>query len=332
MNKTIQTDVIIKGDSLEILKNMPDGTIHCCVTSPPYYGLRDYGVDGQIGREATPKEYIARLAAVFHEVYRVLRSDGTFWLNISDTYCCSEKINGCKRKDMLGIPWTLALALRDDGWYLRSDVIWEKANPMPESVGDRCTRCYEHVFQLAKSKRYYYDKAAISEPIAPATIKRMRGGRSAVHKYANGIPGQFPQAINQPRTAADISAIPEYRNKRDVWHINTASYSGAHFAVFPPKLAETCILAGCPEGGIVLDPFFGSGTTGLVSKQNGRRYIGIDISSEYCTLAEKRISSLAAGSTENAGEDKTARFTVYETKRHTRRNTARRRQKKEAVI
>lgn len=310
MSKTIQTDVIITGDSLEILKNMPDGSVHCCVTSPPYYNLRDYGAEGQIGREATPKEYITRLVEVFREVYRVLKTDGTFWLNISDTYGSADRKIGCKSKDMLGIPWTLALALRDDGWYLRSDVIWEKANPMPESVRDRCTRCYEHVFQLAKSKKYYYDNMAIAEPIAPGTVRRMRAGRSAVHKYAAGIPGQSLQAINQPRVAADIpdKLIPKYRNKRDVWHINTASYSGSHFAVFPPKLAETCVISACPAGGIVLDPFFGSGTTGLVSKQNGRHYIGIDISPEYCALAKKRIDTQARNRTDKAAEDKNARL------------------------
>jgi len=289
----MQTDMIHTGDSLSILKTLPSESIHCCVTSPPYYALRDYEAEGQIGLEATPEEYIGKLVEVFHEVYRVLKPDGTFWLNISDTYCKNVK-QGCKMKDMLGIPWRLALALRDDGWYLRSDVIWEKTNAMPEGVKDRCTRCYEHVFQLTKSKRYYYDQLAIAEPTAPETIKRMRRGCSGTHKYADGIPGQQMQSINQPKKAGDITEaqIPTYRNKRDVWRISTSSYSGAHFAVFPPKLAETCILAGCPIGGTVLDPFFGSGTTGVVARQNDRYFVGIEINSEYCKLAEARIMAV----------------------------------------
>jgi DNA modification methylase len=288
----IQNDVILTGDSLSVLKTLPDNSIHCCVTSPPYYALRDYEADGQIGRESTPEEYIRRLTLVFHEVHRVLRPDGVFWLNISDTYCDSAK-QGFKVKDMLGIPWRLALALRHDGWYLRSNVIWAKANPMPESVKDRCSRCYEHVFQLTKSKYYYFDHKAIAEPIAPETAKRLRGGRGSAHKYAEGIPGQPVQSINLPREAGSIpeDKIPTHRNKRDVWQINTGAYSGAHFAVFPPKLAETCILAGCPVGGVVLDPFFGSGTTGVAAVRSGRHFIGIDINPEYCALAKERIDA-----------------------------------------
>lgn len=289
---TVPIDTILLGDSLVVLKTIPSGSIHCCVTSPPYYALRDYEAEGQIGREATPEEYIERLVAVFSEVKRVLRPDGTFWLNIADTYCKHPQ-QGAKRKDMLGIPWRLALALRNDCWYLRSNVIWEKGNAMPESVTDRCSRSYEHVFQLSKSKRYYFDRAAIAEPIAPATLVRMRSGRGGSRKYAEHVPGQSVQGINRPRKAGDISEaeLPTRRNKRDVWHINTSSYSGAHFAAFPPQLAETCILAGCPVGGIVLDPFFGSGTTGLAAKQNGRHYIGVEINPEYCQLAEERIAA-----------------------------------------
>jgi DNA modification methylase len=264
------------------------------VTSPPYYTLRDYETEGQIGREDTPDEYINRLVEVFREVYRVLRPDGTLWLNISDTFCNSPR-QGSKVKDLLGIPWRLALALRNDGWYLRSDIIWVKGNAMPTSAKDRCTRCYEHVFQLAKSRSYYYDHAAIAEPVAPTTIARMKRGRVGLHKYSAGIPGQKAQTINKPRKSGSIpeDMIPTRRNKRDVWYINTARYSGAHYAAFPPKLAETCILAGCPVGGVVLDPFFGSGTTGLAAKRSGRRYIGIDINPEYCALAKERISKEA---------------------------------------
>ena len=311
----IQLDTIYIGDCLEVLKTLPDESIHCCVTSPPYYALRDYGMEEQIGREATPKEYISRLTEVFTEVRRVLRSDGTLWLNIADTYCgtgskgtyrdprnpsgrngqafaLNSRVSGCKQKDLIGIPWMLAFALRSDGWYLRSAIIWQKDNPMPESVRDRPSRCYENVFLLTKSKSYYYDAAAIAEPIAPTTAARYRGGRSAGHKYDGEVPGQGKvQGINRARTGGyyDEALMPTTRNKRDVWHINTVPYKGGHFAAFPPKLAETCILAGCPKGGIVLDPFFGSGTTGLAAKSLDRHYIGIELNYDYCTLARARI-------------------------------------------
>jgi DNA modification methylase len=310
----METDIILHGDSAEIIKTLSPESVHCCVTSPPYYGLRDYGIHGQIGREETPERYIERLAAIFREVWRVLRPDGTLWVNIADTYCgtgskgdhCDPKnpkgrtgqqvsINhtapGCKHKDLIGIPWLLAFTLRGEGWYLRNAVIWEKGNAMPESVSDRLTRSYEYVFLLTKSKRYYYDAAAIAEPTALTSIKRLKGGRGQ-HKYAESIPGQKVQSINSPRAAGSIhdALIPVFRNKRDVWRINTAPYGGAHFAAFPPKLAETCILAGCPPGGTVLDPFFGSGTAGLAAKQTGRRYIGIDINADYCRLAYERIN------------------------------------------
>lgn len=293
---TYMTDTVLNGDSLEVLSSLPDESIHCCVTSPPYYALRDYGADGQIGQEDTPEEYIQRLVEVFSEVKRVLRPDGTLWLNIADTYCKSVK-QGAKQKDMLGIPWRLALVLRQDGWYLRSNIIWEKANPMPESVTDRCTRSYEHIFQLSKSKHYYFDKDAIAEPVKDSTLQRLHGGCSGNGKYSQGVPGQTVQTICRPRKAGDIpdEALPTHRNKRDVWHINTGAYSGKHFAVFPVKLAETCILAGCPEGGIVLDPFFGSGTTGLAAKRNKRHYLGIEINPDYCQLAEERIAADGRG-------------------------------------
>lgn len=311
----LQTDLIYNMDCLDALRSLPDDTLHCCVTSPPYYGLRDYGVDGQIGREPTPEEYISRLVAVFRELRRVLRPDGTFWLNISDTYCgtgskggyadpkypegrtgqgvsVAQRVQGCKPKDLIGIPWLMAFALRADGWYLRNDIIWEKGNPMPESVRDRCSRSYEHVFLLTKSKKYHFDSAAIAEPIAAATAARMKAGRGAFQKYADTIPGQNNvQALNKPRAAGtyDDTNIPPLRNKRDIWRINTVPYSGAHFAAFPPKLAETCILAGCPENGIVIDPFFGSGTTGFAAKRLNRRYIGVELNPEYCVLARERI-------------------------------------------
>ena len=205
------------------------------------------------------------------------------------------KVEGCKAKDMIGIPWLLAFALRADGWYLRSDIIWMKANPMPESTKDRPSRCYEHIFLLSKSRRYYYDAAAIAEPVAETTVRRMKGARSTATKHGSGIPGQQNiQKINLPRAAGTYTDadIPQLRNKRDVWQINTVPYRGGHFAAFPPKLAETCLLAGCPPEGVVLDPFLGSGTTAAVARQLGRHYIGIELNPDYCKLAEKRIGGV----------------------------------------
>ena len=286
----MKTDVIINREALYALRELPSESVNCCVTSPPYYGLRDYGLDAQIGREDTPEQYIDRLVEVFRELRRVLKDDGTFWLNIADTYCGTGMKAGCKQKDLIGIPWLLAFALRSDGWYLRSDIIWMKENPMPESCRDRPSRCYEHIFLLSKSRRYYYDAAAIAEPVAESTPARMRRGFGAGIKYSADIPGQKHQRINDHRPDGyAASEIPQLRNKRDVWQINTVPYRGGHFAAFPPKLAETCLLAGCPPGGVVLDPFLGSGTTAAVAKQLGRHYIGIELNPEYCTLAQKRI-------------------------------------------
>ena len=311
----IQLDKIYIGDCLEVLKILPDESVHCCVTSPPYYALRDYGMEEQIGREATPKEYISRLTEVFTEVRRVLRSDGTLWLNIADTYAgkgnqgdfvdpknpngrngqsvaLNYKVEGCKPKDMIGIPWMLAFALRDSGWYLRNDIIWMKENPMPESCKDRCSRCYEHIFLLSKSRKYFFDAKAISEPIAPATAERLKRGMKGGNKYGKPVPGQpQTQTINRPRAHGEItdSMINPMRNKRDVWVVNTVPFKGGHYAAYPPKLVEPCLLAGCPEGGIVLDPFFGSGTTGMVAKQLNRHYIGIELNPEYAELAKARI-------------------------------------------
>lgn len=308
-------DTIYCGDSLQVLQGLPENSVHCCVTSPPYYGLRDYGEAGQIGREATPEEYIDRLTAVFREVRRVLRPDGTCWVNIADTYCgtgskaghadpknpqgrngqqvaVNHRAPGCKPKDLIGIPWLLAFSLRNDGWYLRSSIIWHKANPMPESTRDRPTRCYENVFLLTKSKKYFYDWQAVAEPIAPTTAARYKSGRSEKQKYAEEVPGQGKvQGINKGRARGAVKdeIILPIRSRRDVWQINTVPYSGGHFAAFPPKLAETCILAGCPIGGVVLDPFLGSGTTAAVAKQLSRYYIGIEISPDYCALAKERI-------------------------------------------
>ena len=318
----MKTDVIINRDALCALQELPSESVHCCVTSPPYFALRDYGLDAQIGQEDTPEQYIDRLTAVFSELYRVLRKDGTLWLNIADTYCGTgnkggyadpknpkgrtgqriarnSRVTGCKQKDLIGIPWLLAFSLREQGWYLRSDIIWQKQNPMPESCKDRPTRCYEHIFLLSKEKKYYYDAAAIAEPLAPTTAERYRRARSTNSKYTQEIPGQGKvQGLNRPRDGGyyDDALMPTTRNKRDVWLINTVPYKGAHFAAFPPKLAETCILAGCPKGGIVIDPFFGSGTTGFAAKSLDRHYIGIELNAEYCALARVRIGGAGLSS------------------------------------
>ena len=204
----------------------------------------------------------------------------------------NNKVEGCKPKDMIGIPWMLAFALRDTGWYLRNDIIWMKDNPMPESVKDRCARCYEHIFLFSKSKKYFFDYKAISEPIAPATAERLKRGMKGGNKYGKPVPGQpQPQSINRPREHGEIKDcdIDPLRNKRDVWKINTVPFKGGHYAAYPPKLVETCLLAGCPEGGIVLDPFMGSGTTGMVASQMGRHFVGIELNPEYTELAYKRI-------------------------------------------
>ena len=311
----MELDTIFCGNALDVLRTLPDNFVHCCITSPPYYALRDYGAEGQIGREDTPAQYVARLTEVFSEVRRVLRPNGTLWLNIADTYAgkgnqgdsvdpkypngrtgqtvaINRKVEGCKAKDMIGIPWMLAFALRDRGWYLRSDIIWQKANPMPESCKDRPSRCYEHIFLMAKSRKYYFNAEAIAEPVTESTPMRMRR-KFGKNKYSAGIPGQTHQHLNdyRPNGYAEED-IPLLRNKRDVWQINSVPYKGAHFAAYPPKLVETCLLAGCPPDGIVLDPFLGSGTTAAVAKQMGRHYIGIELNPDYCTLAEQRIGGV----------------------------------------
>ncbi len=290
---------IICADAVAGLKMVASKTVDICVTSPPYYGLRDYGVDGQIGVELSPQEYVARLVAVFDEVYRVLKDDGTLWLNIADSYAGSGKGKGLaedknekdkpqynddsavhtmpkhwgnvKPKDMIGIPWMLAFALREKGWYLRSDIIWYKTNCLPEAVKDRPTKTYEHIFLLSKSPRYYYDYKAIREPLKEVSKARYKRGRSANSKYV----GQ--QGITRVRE--DFSDFDqEYRRKRDVWAVSTNTYRmDEHFAMFPERLIEPCVLAGSRVGGIVLDPFFGSGTTGAVAKRLRRKYIGIEL-------------------------------------------------------
>ena len=294
---------ILQGDCLTILKTLPKKSINCCVTSPPYYGLRDYGVDGQLGLEPTPEEYIKKLVAVFREVRQVLRDDGTLWVNIGDSYNGSggaggdynqgglkegqpkypgRDISGLKPKDLIGIPWMLAFALRADGWYLRQDIIWNKPNPMPESVRDRCTKAHEYIFLLSKSKEYFYDHEAIREPIkagCDGSIRALARDKAGPVDISNG-------ATIQERIYDEIKGA----NKRSVWTVTTKPYKAAHFATFPKALIIPCIKAGCPRGGTVLDPFFGAGTTGVVSRTFGRSCIGIELNPKYCEIAENRLA------------------------------------------
>ena len=276
---------VICGDAAEVLKTLPQGSANMCVTSPPYYGLRDYGEKGQIGLEQTPQEYIVRLTKVFDEVKRVLADDGTLWLNIGDTYA-NKPYKNIKPKDLIGIPWMLAFALRERGWYLRSDIIWHKTNALPEAVKDRPAKCYEHIFLFVKSPKYYFDYEAIQQPIKAVTAERYTRGRSGKTKYSGSPSGQNIDM----NTAAITDERRKMRRCKDVWEMATNTYKmDEHFAMFPEKLIEPCILAGSREGGVVLDPFFGSGTTGAVAKRLNREYIGIDINLRYIEKAEMRI-------------------------------------------
>ena len=282
----IEYNKIYCGDALDVLKGFQNESVNCCVTSPPYYGLRDYGISGQIGRENTPEEYVQRLTDIFSEVKRVLKKDGTLWLVIGDSYAGSNqaagakelnsvqrsnkgclympkqkrsllsKLPGYKPKDMIGIPWMTAFALRENGWYLRQDIIWAKGNPMPEQKRDRCTKSHEYVFLFSKSRKYYFDCDAIREP-------------------ASGMPGRYNRDGK--------------RNRRDVWFVNMKKTKSAHFATYPEALIEPCILAGCPKEGIVLDPFMGSGTTAVVAVRYNRNYVGIELNPEYIEIAVNRI-------------------------------------------
>ena len=303
------------GDCRETMRRWKEQGIKAqtCVTSPPYFGLRDYGHDGQLGLEETPDEYIKAMVEVFRCVWDVLEDDGTLWLNIGDSYCNSngfaraspeyqregrnnmpandrklDKLHetGLKTKDLIGIPWMLAFALRADGWYLRQDIIWHKPNPMPESVQDRCTKAHEYIFLMSKSQKYYYDADAIKE----AAIHEGRIVKASGSDAKNGAKGEFGA------TAAGFTThdtLVTDRNKRSVWTVTTKPYAGAHFAVFPSDLIEPCILAGAPVGGIVLDPFMGSGTTAQVAQNLGRQYIGCELNPDYKPLQDKRISQMS---------------------------------------
>lgn len=287
-----------------------------CVTSPPYFGLRDYGHEGQIGLEQTPDEYIAAMVEVFRCVRDVLADEGTLWLNIGDSYARPLAKGGsgpggknrewygenygeaggagvpgdCKPKDLIGIPWMLAFALRADGWYLRQDIIWHKPNPMPESVRDRCTKAHEYMFLLSKSERYYYDAVAVKEPAAQSSIERAKYGYK--HAFKNQFAGSPSDVRHQDGKQYDAGAFSfETRNRRSVWTVATRPYKGAHFATFPPALIEPCILAGSRPGDIVLDPFMGSGTTAAVALQHGRQYLGCELNPKYRELQDQRIAA-----------------------------------------
>ena len=310
---------LLQGHCLEVLRTLPAESIQTCVTSPPYFGLRDYGCDGQIGLESTPDAFVTSLVEVFAEVHRVLKSDGTLWLNLGDSYVSKptgtlgnhtgskhgfskehkhqtaalerpDKTGwGLPEKNLIGIPWRVAFALQQYGWYLRQDIIWHKPNPMPESVTDRCTKAHEYIFLLSKSDRYYYDYEAIKEPVSDISLKRAEYGwncdRPSTKNASMGGNGIHTEKMGTR------FVNPSGRNKRSVWTVTTKPFKGAHFAVYPTELIRPCILAGSRPGDTVLDPFNGSGTTGFVSMEERRKYIGIDINDEYLAIAEARIKS-----------------------------------------
>jgi DNA modification methylase len=305
---------ILQGNCLDVLPTLESGSVQTCVTSPPYWGLRDYGVEGQLGLEKTPAEYVENLVRVFQQVKRVLRNNGTVWLNLGDSYAgggnggggsfakdgirCAEPgtdkneqpfwkkgrtaiAHGLKPKDLIGIPWRVAFALQADGWYLRQDIIWAKPNPMPESVTDRCTKSHEYLFLLAKSERYYFDNEAIREPIkdgCDGSIRAIARDRSGPVDIGNGA-----------HIAERIYDKIKGANKRSVWTVTTKPFKGAHFATFPPDLIEPCILAGSKPGDTVLDPFGGAGTTGVVAQKHGRNAVLIELNPAYSAMADKRI-------------------------------------------
>lgn len=310
-----ETGTITQGSCLPQLKRLADESVNCCVTSPPYFGLRDYQVEGQLGLEETPADYVHNLVIVFQEVWRVLRKDGTLWLVIGDSYVGYKGNNYCrnlsssnlqskspvpkshnvgtphtcqgmKNKDLIGIPWMVAFALRDDGWYLRQDIVWHKTNPMPESVKDRCTRSHELIFLLSKSPRYYYDNEAVKEL---AVNKKTYGTNMSDTSNSYGCGNGGNLGLQDFRRRTKREGLPTKRNRHSVWTLPTKPYKGAHFATFPPDLIRPCILAGCPEGGTVLDPFFGAGTVGVVCQEEGRRFIGVELNADYCELAKQRI-------------------------------------------
>ncbi len=311
------------GDCLASLRAMEPGSVHTCITSPPYFGLRDYGHDGQIGLEDTPEAYVARLVEVFREVRRVLRDDGTLWLNLGDSYANDgkwggssggkhvtalhgdtsigrgKKTTGLKPKDLIGIPWRVAFALQADGWYLRQEIIWHKPNPMPESVRDRFTKAHEQLFLLSKSPRYYFDQEAVKEPaVCTEPFRFVDGGADKQRGHSRrhaGFNGRYAAKIAS-------EGVPTHRNRRSVWTVTTKPFSGAHFATFPPDLIEPCVLAGCPVGSTVLDPFGGSGTTAGVAVKHGRNAVLCELNPEYAALIPDRVASIAGSLFARAAE------------------------------
>lgn len=320
----MRTDYLLQGDALQTLRKLPDNSVDCVITSPPYYNLRDYGIDGQIGNESTVNEYLDRLVMIFSEVYRVLKPTGTLWLNIADSYNGSGKgragngkihksvidvkqgtnigtIQGvlhlthtdqCKRKDLIGVPWLLAFLLRDKvGFYLRQDIIWNKPNAMPESVKDRCTRSHEYIFLFSKSDKYYFDYKAIEEPAVTSDRNPPRGSKGAKtpnkgRRKQEQVPKDRYIGFNDRYFSKDA---PLMRRKRDVWTVSTKGYKDAHFATFPPELIEPCVLAGCPENGTVLDPFAGSGTVGEVCLKHSRHFCLIELNPQYVDIIKRRL-------------------------------------------
>lgn len=323
---------VLVGNAATLLRTLPPESAHCCVTSPPYWGLRDYGHSEQIGREPTPQQYVASLVEVFQEVRRVLRKDGTLWIIIGDSYAAGKPKEksfsdlgfnnnqsripppGLKPKDLCGIPWRVAFALQDDGWYLRQDIIWHKPNPIPESVTDRCTRAHEYLFMFSKSPRYHYDSSAIREPMAESSVVRLsqnveaQNGSLRIEVKTNGATKAVRRTDKQRghsrRHAGfndrwDLMTVAEQRacgaNKRSVWTIATANFKESHFATFPPDLIKPCILASAPPGATVLDPFLGSGTTASVALELARNCIGIELNPDYAALSESRIATASPG-------------------------------------
>ncbi len=324
---------ILTGDCNDWLAKIGDRTINCCVTSPPYFGLRDYGVAGQLGLEPSPAEYGAKMVEGFREVRRVLRDDGTLWLNLGDSYAsawvCNRRsvvgagslengkradrpnrlVEGLKEKDLMGMPWRVAFALQADGWYLRQDIIWHKPNPMPESVRDRCTKAHEYIFLFSKSEKYHFDSEAIAEPVAASSIARLSQPNLENQKGSSRVPGKTngPMKAKPPRFGGNkygdnaakenrtksgnayVLPVNGKRNRRSVWTVTTKPFKEAHFATFPPDLIEPCIKAGCPENGVVLDPFGGAGTTGLVARNLNRHAVLIELNPDYVTIANKRL-------------------------------------------
>jgi site-specific DNA-methyltransferase (cytosine-N4-specific) len=306
-----ETITLHEGDALTVLRDLPAGSVDCCVTSPPYYGLRDYGHPDQIGAEATPAAYVERLRLVFAEVRRVLADDGTLWLNIGDSYAGSWGAQGKTdqglhgkvvsaraygggasqtgkiregmpaAKNLMGVPWRVAFALQDDGWILRNAIVWNKPNAMPESVTDRLSTRYEMLFMFSKNRKYWFDLDPIRE--APATSDRVYAVRDYAQADGSWAQGSGGTHRNSGRDGVGLN--PAGRNPGDVWDIATTPFPGSHFAVFPPELPRRCIVAGCKPGGTVLDPFHGSGTTGMVAVRNGRRYVGIELNREYLDLS-----------------------------------------------